>query len=303
MPQPSRFFAIALVVALAGCSSAAGVQPATTQFSARPGTAAGIRATSVPAADAPATPAETAAPTGTAPTATRPSPTAAPLATAGPMVAPASPAQAVAAEPAPEPDAATLPVYSMDLYRRGDFVRQYTNEWCVGASIQMTLNMLRARNDRLRALQRELWELARDHSDSPYGGANPRGWVAALNEVGVGPYTLVSIPTYDEALRVAARALRATRRPVGLVMWRGRHAWVMSGFSSRGDPARHRSFRVTGVDVVDPLYPNGSRAWGPSPRPGARISPATLAKQFVRRDRGRMNLGVPPGYLLVLPRS
>jgi hypothetical protein len=31
------------------------------------------------------------------------------------------------------------------------------------------------------------------------------------------------------------------------------------------------------------------------------VSPATLARQFVIRDRGRTNLGVPPGYLLVLP--
>jgi hypothetical protein len=29
-------------------------------------------------------------------------------------------------------------------------------------------------------------------------------------------------------------------------------------------------------------------------------SPATLAKQFVIRDHGRVDLGVPPGYLLVL---
>jgi hypothetical protein len=69
--------------------------------------------------------------------------------------------------------------------------------------------------------------------------------------------------------------LRQTKRPVGLVMWRGRHAWVMSGFESNGDPA--------------------------PPKPDALITPATLAKQFVIRDRGRTNLGVPPAYLLVLP--
>ena len=91
-----------------------------------------------------------------------------------------------------------------------------------------------------RASQQHLWEMAQARSDSPFGGANPRGWTAALNDLGIGPYVLVSIPDYDEALRVAATAIRETRRPVGLVMWRGRHAWVMSGFESIGDPARPR---------------------------------------------------------------
>ena len=53
--------------------------------------------------------------------------------------------------------------------------------------------------------------------------------------------------------------------------------------------------------MLDPLYPHGSKVWGRSPKPDALITPATLAKQFVIRDRGRTNLGVPPGYLLVLP--
>ena len=78
--------------------------------------------------------------------------------------------------------------------------------------------------------------MARDLSSSPFGGANPRGWTAVLNELGYGPYKLVSVPKYKEALRVAASAMRETGRPVGLVMWKGRHAWVMSGFTSDADP-------------------------------------------------------------------
>jgi hypothetical protein len=180
-------------------------------------------------------------------------------------------------------------------------VRQYTVEWCVGASIQMTLNMLRPENGRSRALQQRIWEMARDRSFSPFGGANPRGWVETLNELGVGPYELVSVPDYEQALRVAATSLRETGRPVGLVMWRGRHAWMMSGFTSDADPRATNDFTVTGINVLDPLYPKGSRTWGPSPEPGELITPEVLAEQFVIRDRGRMNLGVPPGYLLVLP--
>jgi hypothetical protein len=191
--------------------------------------------------------------------------------------------------------------FAMDLYRKGDYVPQYTFEWCVGASLQMALNMTTAANDTTRARQEQLWEMAQARSTSPFGGANPRGWTAALNDLGIGPYVLVSLPDLDLALQVAARAMRETKRPVGLVMWRGRHAWVMSGFESIGDPARVRDPRITGVHVLDPLYPHGSKVWGRSPKPDALITPATLAKQFVIRDRGRTNLGVPPGYLLVLP--
>ena len=183
----------------------------------------------------------------------------------------------------------------MNLYRPGDYVAQYTFEWCVGASLQMALNMATDDDNRSRAYQEKLWEMARARSSRPSRGANPVGWTAALNDLGIGPYVLVSVPDFDEALRVAATAIRETKRPVGLVMWRGRHAWVMSGFVSIGDPAVHDDIRVTGVRVLDPLYPYGSGTWGPSPKPNALVKPATLAKQFVIRDRGRTNLGVPPG--------
>lgn len=202
---------------------------------------------------------------------------------------------------APGLAAAAVP-FEMDLYRRGDFVRQYTFEWCVGASIQMTENLVRPGADRTRLRQQRHWELARDLTVSPYGGANPRGWTDALNRLDVGPYELISVPDLDGALRAAARAMRETKRPVGLVMWRGRHAWVMSGFTSLGDPGRDPSATITGIRVLDPLYPHGSRTWGPSPKPNALLAPAVLARQYVPRLRGRVDLGVPPGYLLIVPR-
>ena len=193
--------------------------------------------------------------------------------------------------------------FAMNLFRKGDFVAQYTFEWCVGASLQMALNMATSGSRTTRADQKALWEMARDRSFSPFGGANPTGWTAVLNELGIGPYRLVSIPTLDEALVTAAEAIRATRKPVGLVMWRGRHAWVMSGFESSADPRSSDDFDVTGIRVLDPLYPHGSSIWGKSPKPNSLVSPATLAKQFVVRDvtRSRVDLGVPTGYLMILP--
>lgn len=225
------------------------------------------------------TPAPTPTPT---PTPTPPAPT------------PAASTAAPVAEADPEP-------FAMNLARANDFVAQYTFEWCVGASLQMAVNMATDEMRTSRADQERLWELARDLSSSPFGGANPRGWTAALNDLGVGPYQLVSLPTLEEALVVAAEAIRSTRRPVGLVMWRGRHAWVMSGFESSADPRRSDDFEVTGIRVHDPLYPHGSDVWGRSPRPNSLVSPETLARQFVLRDSTRVDLGVGPGFLLVLP--
>jgi len=189
----------------------------------------------------------------------------------------------------------------MNLYEPGDYVQQYTFEWCVGASIQMTLAMADVSHDMSRDRQQRIWEMARDTSFSPFGGANPNGWVATLNNLGVGPYEMVSEPTLDAALRRAARAIVETNRAVGLVMWRGRHAWVMSGFESLGDPRTRPDFRVTGVNVHDPLHPHGSRRWGPSPAPNELVTPEVLGAQFIARTGGRVRLPVPDGYILILP--
>jgi hypothetical protein len=225
---------------------------------------------------------------------------------AAPETTPSSRPSDTAPTPSPTtqaaaPDAPKRKPFSMNLARRGDFVAQYTFEWCVGASLQMALNMATDQERTSKADQQRLWEMARDRSFSPFGGANPRGWTASLNALGIGPYQLVSLPTFDDAIATAAAAIRATKRPVGLVMWRGRHAWVMSGFEATADPRHFDDFRVKRVRVHDPLYPHGSSVWGTSPRPNSLVTLEVLSEQYVIRDRSRVNLGVPPGYLLVLP--
>jgi hypothetical protein len=166
----------------------------------------------------------------------------------------------------------------------------------------MTLNIASDGSHTTRREQQRLWAMARDRSFSPYGGANPLGWTAALNDLGLGPYELVSIPTYDEALATAAEALRATRRPVGLVMWAGRHAWVMTGFEATADPRKSDAFAVTGVRVLDPLYPYTSQPWGRSAAPNSLLTPAQLKRQFVFRDDSHQDIGVGEGWVMVLPR-
>jgi hypothetical protein len=206
------------------------------------------------------------------------------------------------ADPSPEPvDEPSAEPLSLNLAQVADFVPQYTSYWCVGASLQMARSIITGDRNEVRRSQRRLWQLARDRSPSPYGGANPIGWTAALNDLGLGPYRLVSRPTFDAAVRTAARALADTGRPVGLVMWAGRHAWLMTGFESTGDP-RLADARVRRVRVMDPLYPHKS-SWGRSPAPNRLVSLETLARQYVMRDRPDYDFGVESGWLLVLPIS
>ena len=205
------------------------------------------------------------------------------------------------------PTTAATKAYKLDLGTRADFVAQTNFVQCVGASMQMMLNMIQPGTDRSAATQLRLQELARARSGKrPDGldrqGASVRGWAAGLNLLGAGPYQLLGTATLDEALLAAAKAMRKTGKPVGLLMWRGRHAWVMSGFRATGDPLVAGS-RVTAVFVEDPLYPHGSSVWGPSPAPGAALTPEELGRQFVpRRSSSQWGMASLGGkYVLVLP--
>src|SRR5688572_19511417 len=170
--------------------------------------------------------------------------------------------------------------FRLDVSDRGDFVAQTNFVQCVGASMQMMINMIEPGRDRTAATQLRLQQLARNWSGSrPDGrqrsGASVRGWAAGLNILGAGPYRLVGTKTLGEAMKTAARAIAATGRPVGLLVWRGRHAWVMSGFVATADPRETNDFKVTRAIVHDPLYPYGNSVWGRSPSPGEAITVGT----------------------------
>jgi hypothetical protein len=206
--------------------------------------------------------------------------------------------------------------FRLDLAGRNDFVAQTNFVQCVGASMQMMLNIMGDTNDRTAAKQLELQRLARALSGRrgdgrQRSGASVRGWAGGLNQLDAGPFRLVGTTTIEEALRLAAEAIRQTGKPVGLLVWRGRHAWVMSGFHATADPRTSDDFAVTAAIVMDPLYPHGSSVWGPSPRPREALSPTALGRQFVPRRQGSMPSGNGPGvslmsglagkYVLVLP--
>jgi hypothetical protein len=217
---------------------------------------------------------------------------------------------------APAPVAAATKPYRIDLAGKTDFVAQKNFVQCVGASMQMMLNIMGQTNDRTAGTQRQLQSLARNLSGPKRDGferqgASVRGWMGGLNTLGAGPYRLVGTTSLDEALKMAATAIRQTGKPVGLLVWRGRHAWVMSGFHATADPLTTTNFKVTAAIVLDPLYPHGSSVWGPSPKPREALTPKEVGRQFVPRRGGSWPGAVPGGspimtslsgkYVLVLP--
>ncbi len=174
------------------------------------------------------------------------------------------------AAPAPHAAAATwngrYKVYTAD-----SFSRQVTTYTCVGASIQMMLNMINGDTDKSAKRQKEYWRYAQDHSRFRLtnNGADAKGWALALRNWGAGDYTVGKADSMQASLRTAAQRMRLTGKPVGLLVWHGGHAWVMTGFESTADPALTSEYKVTAVQAMGPLWPDGTisgKRYDPGPR-------------------------------------
>ena len=189
--------------------------------------------------------------------------------------------------PTPTPTATPSPTtiaYRLNLLRSGDFIRQYTRYQCVGASLQIMRNMIWSSNNRGPTLQKRLWRIAR--SNSLYkadGGADAFGWTTATALSGHGRYVLVAAPTMAKAVAAAAKGMAATHRPAGLMVWRGTHAWVMTGFEATADPNATDEFRVVTIRMADPLWPIYHVAAHRVYRPGMRLYTGGALKKNPRR--------------------
>ena len=194
--------------------------------------------------------------------------------------------------------------FSMDLYRRGDFVSEMNKVSCVPAAMQTMMNIMTPGADATGATQRRLYALARKLSPRTLkgDGAEPEGWARGLGQLGFGPYVVAVQPTRTLAIKAAARALRLTGRPVGLLAWRGAHSWVMSGFTATADPAFTDRFTVTAVNIEDVWYPRISSIWGPSRPPDTLVPVRLLGEDLLpwRRPTGGYP-GKDGKYELVLP--
>lgn len=213
-------------------------------------------------------------------------------------------------EPTPAPTSSFDPPpkpgpFSMNLYRRGDFASQVTKIYCVPGAMQTMMNVMdRGATKASRAVQDRLYRLARRlSSDRLRGqGAEPEGWARGLEQLGYGRFKVVAAASRDRAIEVAARAIRRTNRPVGLLVWRGAHAWVMTGFKATADPALTDEFRVTHVRIVDVWYPRVSSIWGASDKPNTLVPVRRLPVDYLpwRRPMARYP-EMDRKFVLVMP--
>jgi len=253
-------------------------------------------------------------PTPTPPLAASARSTATPESTVSPSLpSPTLPAHSLPASPSPravESSATPAPEqqeFSINLYREGAFISQYTKYWCLPAAMQTMINMLaEGEPDTSRETQERLYWQARELSTEtlrPNGkGAQPEGWANSLNAEGYGPYSVHVEPTLKEAVALAARQLRLTGKPVGLLTWRGAHSWSMSGFEATADPALTDDFEVTGVWIQDVWWPRVSTIWGESPEPNSLIAMDDLGEDLRRYRRpGRTFPDKDGQYVLIIP--
>ena len=211
----------------------------------------------------------------------------------------------------PAQPAAAAP-FTLNLAEEDDFVSQYTPYWCIGASMQMMLNIVGTTDDEGRPAQERYMRVARaegpsleevDHGEPSEAltGAGSSGWARGLTLLGAGRYEERVLDEFDAALRAAAVALRKTNRPVGLIVWRGAHAWVMTGFTATADPALRFDFRVTGVYVLDSWYPRVSSIWGRGQEPNSYLATDDLSEAFLPRRGGQWHGEQAGKWVAVLP--
>jgi hypothetical protein len=147
--------------------------------------------------------------------------------------------------------------FAMDRYFKGGYERQVDGRTCTAASAAMMLNFIARRDLGLDQLSILRYEQPRDAlNDATQHGSDPLGWSRALTHFA--PTTGTSF-TYaweaygseGAALQRAAKQIAITGKPVGLAIWNGRHAVVMTGFEASRDP-RLGDFVLRDVWISDP---------------------------------------------------
>ena len=192
----------------------------------------------------------------------------------------------------------------MDLYRKNDAVTEATKWYCVPAAMLTMINIMSRGSEHSRDAQKELYRLARQLSPKTLvgRGAEPIGWARGLEQLGFGGFEVGVFATRRQAVQAAAKAIRLTGRPAGLLVWRGAHSWVMSGFQATADPAVSDAFTVTGVNIEDVWYPYVSSIWGASRPPDALVPVSKLKADWLRWRRPTHRYpGMDGRFVTILP--
>ena len=95
--------------------------------------------------------------------------------------------------------------------------------------------------------------------------------------------------------------MATTGRPAGIVVWRGTHAWVLTGFEATADPRATDDFRVITVRMADPLWPYWHVRKRAIYRPGTRLSMTTLKRNFTAYHDSRRDDRIEGKYVAIVP--
>jgi len=193
----------------------------------------------------------------------------------------------------------TTLTWSVDLSRSEANVLQYTSYWCVPAAVQTMINLATGRSDRSYSTQSRLYaELQRANLyDYSTNGNDVRGWARVLTArlpAGMG-YADMSFSSRSSAYATIVEAMDRTRRPVGIVVGAGTHAWTVVGFTVRetiGDPG---SRTILGFTVVGPL---GSPR---DPWPKKYMTVDQLATYYTRYHEWQRKVVWEGKYVIVAP--
>jgi hypothetical protein len=189
----------------------------------------------------------------------------------------------------------------MDLYKAGDFVSEILDTWCVPAAMQTSMNIMNLQPDATRDTQARLFDLAVSLGGSNNGGADPIGWAKGLTSLGYGNYQVGSKLKMTDAVHVVARQIRVTQRPAGLLVWKGWHSWVVSGFTATADPATTDQFTVLSLRIEDVWYPRVSKLWPKSRPPDADVPVGALGTDYVTWVQSKFIAGRDGYYVYVVP--
>ena len=144
-----------------------------------------------------------------------------------------------------------------DLYFTSGYERQVDGRTCTAASTAMMMNFIARRDLNLSQMAILRYEQPRDAlNDAVQRGSDPLGWSKALTYFGPRTgksftYNWEAYTSESAALKRAATQIAVTRKPVGLAIWNGQHAVVMTGFIASRDP-RLGAFTLTHVWISDP---------------------------------------------------
>jgi hypothetical protein len=189
----------------------------------------------------------------------------------------------------------------MDLYQPGDFVSEIEDTWCVPAAMQTSMNIMSDVPDTSRDTQARLFDLAVSIAGSEDGGADPQGWAGGLTSLGYGNYEVGAKLKMADAIDIVAKQIRVTERPAGLIVWKGWHSWVVSGFTATADPARTDNFTVLSLRIEDVWYPRVSTIWPRSRPPDSDVPVSALGTDYVVWHQGKYYANREGDYVYVIP--